>query len=68
MIEWINVRSSAIQKVGYDSAASRMYANGRGQFSNGRGQFSHCNILANGRGQFSHCNILVSSGSGLSLP
>jgi hypothetical protein len=25
MIEWVNVRSSAIRKIGYDASTSRMY-------------------------------------------
>lgn len=40
MIEWINVRSSAIRKIGYDSSISCMYID----FENSDPHYTYCRV------------------------
>lgn len=40
MVEWVNVRSSAIRKIGYDSVTMRMYID----FENSDPYYAHCSV------------------------
>ncbi len=42
-IEWINVRSSAIRKIGYDSSNSRMYID----FEDSDPYYTYCGVPQN---------------------
>lgn len=62
MIEWIQVRSSAIRKIGYESATSRMYID----FEDSDPYYTYCNVpehvfrkfvSAHSVGRYYHDNI-----------
>lgn len=43
MIDWVNVRSSAIRKIGYDSSNSRMYID----FEDSEPHYTYCRVPEN---------------------